>query len=219
MATSEAPQPVHILTALRSLRTPTLGDAMGGRNVIDGVARIAGVGTCAGSAYTVSMGTGDNLALHVALSRAAPGDVIVAATTEDARFGVWGGILAVAADQAGVEAVVLDSYVRDVTELRSLGVAVFARGVSIRKTAKRSPGRQQVAISIGGAVIAPGDFIVGDEDGVVVVPRREADHVIEKARSIDANEGELVEKIRRGETTLSLLGIDVGQLDSSQGRE
>lgn len=202
-----------IVDALRSLRTPSVGDAMGGRNVVDGISLIAGSGTRVGPAYTVLMEPGDNLALHIALSRAMAGEVIVAATTEDARFGVWGGILSTAADHAGLEAVVLDSYIRDVMELRSREIAVFARGVSIRKTAKRLAGEHRVTVSIGGATVDPGDFIVGDEDGIVVVPSRDAQRVVEAARAIEASEDAIVEGIRRGQTTLTLLGLDVERID------
>ncbi|WP_238842106.1 4-carboxy-4-hydroxy-2-oxoadipate aldolase/oxaloacetate decarboxylase [Sulfolobus sp. E11-6] len=125
----------------------------------------------AGTAVTVKCADGDNLMLHVALEVAKPGDVIVMTTISGSANGVFGELLATSFRVRGISAFITDSGVRDVAILREMKYPVWSKYITAVGTSKNRPGWVNVPISIDGVIINPGDFILADDDGVVVVPR------------------------------------------------
>jgi 4-hydroxy-4-methyl-2-oxoglutarate aldolase len=136
----------------------------------------------AGPAFTVRTAKHDNLMLHAAIYRAEPGDVIVV-EAGDEEMAVAGGNVCAVAQRHGVAGFVIDGVIRDVGEARANGFPIFARGVSPIPGAKEGPGEINGTITCGGATVHPGDVIVADEEGIVVVPRAEAGEVLKKAQS------------------------------------
>lgn len=161
----------------------------------------------AGSAVTVSCHPGDNLMIHAAVEQVRPGDVVVVTTTSPSTDGMLGDLLATSLRARGAIGVVLDAGVRDVAELREMGFPVWSRSVSTQGTVKASPGSVNVPIVVGGQVIRPGDAIVADDDGVVVVAYERATDVLEAARDRIANEASKRARLAGGE-----LGLDMYKL-------
>ena len=161
-----------------------------------------------GPAFTVRGAPGDNLWLHRAIAAAAPGDVLVVTVDGAHEFGYWGGIMTTAAVACRLGGLVIDGCVRDGDELVASGFPVFARGRAIRGTAKQAdaPGALAVSLTIGHAAVAPGDLIVGDADGVVVVTGGTLSSVVAAARSRDRREASIADALRGGQTTLDVYG-------------
>jgi 4-hydroxy-4-methyl-2-oxoglutarate aldolase len=159
-----------------------------------------------GPAFTVRGIGGDNFALHRAVYAAPPGSVLVA-DLQGARHGHWGEVLAVAAQQRGLAGLVIDGGVRDVTELAAMGFPVFARHVTVVGTGKLHAGTFDVTVRVAGANVAPGDLIVGDADGVVVIPGAEVEQALDRADARVADEQRAFEALREGATTLELFNL------------
>jgi 4-hydroxy-4-methyl-2-oxoglutarate aldolase len=162
----------------------------------------------AGPAFTVETPPGNNLWIHRAIAAAAPGDVLVVVTSGHYEAGYWGDIMTVAALEREIAGLVIDGCVRDSEAIARFQFPVFARGLSIRGTGKDSaaPGSLQQPITLGDVTVQPGDLVVGDADGVVVVPRLRVTEVLEKATEREKREAEIVERLRNGETTLEIYG-------------
>lgn len=141
-----------------------------------------------GTAITVQARPGDNLLSLKAIEVAQPGDVIVIAAQGDTSLSVWGGFMSMMAAKKGVAGVVTDGVIRDVEQSREADLPIYAVGVTPAAPTKEGTGQINTSISCGGVVVEPGDIVVGDEDGVVVVPRREAEAVAEKVRDRMAKE-------------------------------
>jgi regulator of RNase E activity RraA len=141
-----------------------------------------GMARIAGPAFTVRTARHDNLMLHAAIYRAEPGDVIVV-EAGDEEMAVAGGNVCAVARRRGVAGFVIDGVIRDVGESRAGGFPVFARGLSPIPGGKEGPGEINGPITCGGARVEPGDVVVADEEGIVVVPRARAAEVLEKARA------------------------------------
>jgi 4-hydroxy-4-methyl-2-oxoglutarate aldolase len=124
-----------------------------------------------GTAVTVVCWPGDNLMIHVAVEQCRPGDVLVVATNSPSTDGLFGELFATALAYRGVRGVVLACGVRDVSELREMGFPVWSRAVSAQGSVKATAGAVNVPVVLGGELIAPGDVVLGDDDGVMVVPR------------------------------------------------
>lgn len=163
---------------------------------------------CAGSALTVHSPPGDNLWLHRALERVQPGDVMVVFTGGAYEHGYWGEIMATMARARGLAGLVIDGCVRDGHLLRQIGVPTFSRGLCIRGTGKDfgAVGWINHPILIGEVVVNAGDLIVGDGDGVVSIPHRMAESVLDAGQQRDAEEADIVLRLQRGESTLSVYG-------------
>jgi 4-hydroxy-4-methyl-2-oxoglutarate aldolase len=164
----------------------------------------------AGTAFPVSTPPGNNLWLHRAIPLASKGDVLVAVTGGHYEAGYWGEILTVGAMARGIRGLVIDSSVRDLEPIAALGFPMFARGACIRGTKKDAdaPGSVGEPVTIGDVRIEMGDLVVGDADGVVVIPASIAKEVVEKGRDREKNEAAVMERLRRGETTLDVYGLD-----------
>jgi 4-hydroxy-4-methyl-2-oxoglutarate aldolase len=161
-----------------------------------------------GPALTVQGGPGDNLALHHAVAEARPGEVIVLAVGAERATAHCGGIVATAARRRGVAGLVLDGAVRDRVEIEEIGLPVFHLGVSPRKPAKDGPAALRVAVEICGVRVEPGDLVAADADGVVVVPRAEADDVLAAAAALEEREREILAQVEEGKTTVEIYGFE-----------
>ena len=151
-----------------------------------------------GTAITVQARPGDNLLSLKAIEVAQPGDVIVIATQGDTALSVWGGFMSMMAARRGIAGVVTDGVIRDVEQSREAGLPIYAVGVTPAAPTKEGTGQINTSISCGGVVVEPGDIVVGDEDGVVVVPRREAEAVAERVRERIAKEDAWLKIVENG---------------------
>lgn len=141
-----------------------------------------------GTAITVQARPGDNLLSLKAIEIAQPGDVIVIATQGDTSQSVWGGFMSMMAARKGIAGVVTEGVIRDVEQSRETGLPIYAVGVTPAAPTKEGTGQINTSISCGGVVVEPGDIVVGDEDGVVVVPKADAELVMKKVRERIAKE-------------------------------
>lgn len=197
-----------LIERLRALGAATVYEAQGAMGALDGgIKPIDPRSRLVGPALTVDTRPADNLMLHYALLKALPGDVLVVDAKGFLEAGPWGDVLTAAAMKAGIAGLVIHGAVRDASAIVETGFPVFCRGLSIKGTGKHQPGRLNVAVCIGDVPIRPGDVIVGDRDGVVVVARDEVEAVIAKAEAREAKEAEQRSAIERGASTAELLGL------------
>jgi 4-hydroxy-4-methyl-2-oxoglutarate aldolase len=159
-------------------------------------------------AFPVQCSPGDNLPLHVAVARAPEGSALAVDVGGEEEFGYWGEVLTTAAEARGVRGLVIDGGVRDTAALEAHGFPVFATTTALPGATKRRPGAVGAPADVGGVRVAPGDWLVGDADGVVVVAHAALDDVIAAGRARDDKERRLFEDLRRGRTTLELLDLD-----------
>jgi 4-hydroxy-4-methyl-2-oxoglutarate aldolase len=159
-----------------------------------------------GWAFPVSSPPADNLWLHRALYEAAAGDVLVVHTGGLSEAGYWGEIMTQAAIQRKLAGLVIDGGVRDSQRLIELAFPIFSRGICIRGTSKDPSGKGSLRapVQFGDVVVRHGDLVVGDADGVVIIPRESMADVIEKAREREAAEAVILERLSRGERTLDI---------------
>jgi RraA family protein len=173
-----------------------VGDALARMTVLDGGIRLVTERSeLLGNALTVDVRAGDNLAVHRALDDARPGDVLVVNGHGDTTRALIGDLIGEIMISAGVTGAVVDGAARDVRALSELGLTVYARAVTPAGPFKDGPGSIGFPVAVGGVVVAPGDVIVGDADGVVVVPRRRVEEVLGAVDGIVAGEEALRQKI------------------------
>ncbi|HWD26973.1 MAG TPA: RraA family protein [Rhizomicrobium sp.] len=163
----------------------------------------------AGPAFTVQSPGGDNLWLHRAIYAAKPGDVLVVHVGGSYEYGYWGEIMATAAQARGIAGLIIDGGVRDAALLEEMNFPVLSRGLCIRGTGKDfgAAGALGHSVRIGDVVIRSGDLVAGDRDGVVAIPRDLAGGVIAAAQQREAQEAEILERLRAGETTMAIYGF------------
>jgi 4-hydroxy-4-methyl-2-oxoglutarate aldolase len=196
------------LAALRNLGSATVYEAQGAFGALDhGIKPLDPRSRLAAPAFTVDMRPGDNLMLHYALLKARPGDVLVVDVKDFVEAGPWGDVLTAMAQKIGVAGLVINGAVRDAQAIVDAGFPVWCRGLSIKGTAKNQPGRINVPISIGEVLIHAGDIVVGDRDGVAVVPADRVDAVLAAALEREDKESRMREAIAQGATTADLLDL------------
>ena len=165
-----------------------------------------GVGI-AGSAVTVLSHPGDNMMIHAAVEVVEPDDVLVVATTSASSDGMFGELLATSLMQRGCAGLVIDAGVRDVAALRAIGFPVWSTAIHAQGTVKATPGSVNIRVVCCGAGVVQGDVVVADDDGVVVVPRTSASHVLAAARDRISKEAATRERLRSGELGLDIYGL------------
>ena len=161
----------------------------------------------AGTALTVSCHPGDNMMIHAALSVCRAGDVLVVAPVSDSTDGMFGDLLAESSKVHGVRGLVIDAGVRDTSDLAAMDFPVWARAIHAQGTVKETPGSVNVDVVCAGALVRPGDAVVGDHDGVVVVPRERVAEVCRLARERIAKEEKTRERLRKGELGFDFYGM------------
>ncbi len=196
------------IARLRELGAATVYEAQGAFGALDsGIKPIDGASRVAGPAVTVDARPADNLILHHAVLQAQPGDVLVVDAKGFVEAGPWGDVLTVLAQKRGIAGLIINGAVRDANTIIDLGFPVFCRGLSIKSTGKQQAGRVNVPICIGDTPIEPGDIIVGDRDGVCVVPRNGVERAIAMSEQREAKEEVMRRAIEQGANTVELMNL------------
>lgn len=198
----------RVIESLAGVPASILSDCLDRFNAIDSSLRpLLPPRPFAGSAITVEEIEAGNLMSHLALKYVQPGDVLVIDAKGITSRACWGGLQTYAARLKGVAAIIIDGALRDVAEVRKHDVPVYCRAVTPAGPHKGWGGRINVPVSCGSTVVHPGDVIVGDADGVVVVPRESAAATLEKARDKLSVEQEWFRRVSQGEDTADFLGF------------
>ena len=194
---------------LLALGTATVAEAWPQARLIGAPLRPLAPGMAlAGRALTVCCTPGDNLALHLAMDRAAPGDVLVVDYGGSLESGPFGEIMALACQLRGINGLVIDGAVRDSARIAALGFAVFARGVNIRGTVKADHGEIGGPLTLGGVRVATGDVVLADADAIVALDAGDCAAALTAAQAQAEHEAQMMARLRAGETTLSILGLE-----------
>jgi 4-hydroxy-4-methyl-2-oxoglutarate aldolase len=193
---------------LARLGTATVHEAAARAPVVDApLIQVVPGSRVAGPARTVRCGQDDNLMVHAAVAEAEPGEVLVLTMPEPRPVALVGELLATQAKVAGVAAVLVDAAVRDVEELREVGLPIWARYVRVQGAEKRVPGVIGEPVEVAGARIRQGDVVVLDADGAVVVEREQVDEVLASALAREEREREKRVKLQAGEHSYDLDGL------------
>jgi 4-hydroxy-4-methyl-2-oxoglutarate aldolase len=196
-----------LAAALARLGSATVGES--GGLAADRRLRPAWPGAAvAAPAYPVGCTPGDNLAVHVAVTKAPRGSVLVVDVGQVVDRGYWGEVLTTAAEAAGLAGLVLDGGVRDVAALQAHGFPVFSAAIALTGATKDRPGTVGAPVRVGGVTVAAGDWVVADVDGVSFVPRQSVDDVLAAGQDREAKEAGFFAALRTGSTTVELLGLD-----------
>lgn len=183
---------MNAVTGFEHVPTTTLADVVGRAQVMDiGLRPLwSPPPRVAGPAFTVRCAPGDNLMLHAAIYRAAPGSVLVVETGGDVDYALAGGNVCAIAQRRGIVALVADGVVRDLAEVRELGFPVFARGIIPVPGVKKTVEPLSIPVRCGGVTVHPGDIVVADEEGVAVTPVARQEEVLRAARAALAKEAD-----------------------------
>ncbi|MZE74248.1 4-carboxy-4-hydroxy-2-oxoadipate aldolase/oxaloacetate decarboxylase [Streptomyces sp. SID5789] len=194
--------------ALAGYGVATVSEAMGRTGLLGPELRPIQQGVrIAGTAVTVLGWPGDNLMIHAAVEQCGEGDVLVVTTTSPSTDGMFGELFATALQRRGVRGLVINAGIRDTQELREMGFAAWSRAVSAQGTVKATGGSVNVPVAVGGQVIRPGDVIVADDDGVVVVPRERARRTAEASEAREAKEAGARAAFLEGQLGLDRYGL------------
>jgi len=187
-----------IVERFRGMASPNVADAMGRFHFMDPAIRQRSALPLCGVAVTVDARPADNLMVHKALELARPGDIVVVSTNGNTTSAVFGELMCHTAVAARLGGIVVDGAIRDVEAITMLGFPAFSRTVCAGGCDKDGPGEVNVPIACGNAVVMPGDLVIGDADGVVVVPREEAAEVLQLVMALMERERKRVAEIASG---------------------
>jgi len=200
--------PLTDLDALAPLGVATVHEALGRTGYLGPSLRPVQAGaSIAGSAVTALCWPGDNLMIHAAIEQCGPGDVLVVTTTSPCTDGLFGELFATALQYRGVRGVVTTTGVRDTAQLRAMGFPAWSAAVSAQGTVKATAGAVNVPVTVGGQVVRPGDAVLADDDGVMVVARSQVSAALEAARARVAKEEASRAAFRSGELGLDRYGM------------
>ncbi len=204
----ERPAP-EVIEKYRDIPASIASDVLNRMNVMQAAIKpVTGGVHVVGPAVTVKGMVGDNLMSHHAIYHARQGDVLVIDARGHTDTSVWGGIQTLACSKRGIAGVIIDGSVRDVEDIRRIGIPVFCRGVTPAGPHKGWGGSINEPIQCGGVAVLPGDLIVADDDGVTVVPRGQAESLIPLCRRRMKEEQDWIRRVEAGESTVSMLGLD-----------
>ncbi|AHC51450.1 hypothetical protein SUSAZ_05465 [Sulfolobus acidocaldarius SUSAZ] len=201
-----SPEDSKITEVLKELGVATIAESQEKTGLLDpSIKPIQSGAKIAGTAVTVKCFDGDNLMLHAALELVRPGDIIVLTTySGNSMHGMFGELLATACKVRGVVGLITDAGVRDVNVIREMKFPIWSRYITALGTSKNRPGWVNVPIVIGGIHVKPGDYVVADDDGVVIVPRENVTKVIENARKRVESEDNVRKRLLEGELSLDI---------------
>ena len=192
---------------LSKFSTATICEALGNKGFLpSGIKPIAKDMKVCGPAYTIQTMPRDNVLLHRAYAYAQSGDVLIANCSGFYEAGYWGDLMSLGAKTKGINGLVIDACVRDADDIEAMGFPVFSRGLCIRGTSNHGDGTLNEPIIIGDVLINPGDVVVGDRDGVVIVPQNKIEETIEKAMAREAKEERTRAELRKGRVSIEIYG-------------
>ena len=198
--------PANVVQQASEYQAAILADVAGRRGALHGRIRALRPNMqFAGTAFTVEVRPGDNLMIHAAMSLAKPGDVLVVDGKGDQTAALMGTIMFTACKQLGIAGVVVDGAVRDSLETEELGFPVFSVGTNPNGPTKLVPGRIGHPVTVGGVTVHPGDFVLGDADGVVVVERDKIESLLPLAAKKVKDEADRIAGIKKGDTAAKWL--------------
>ena len=209
------PAPTDIAVALSALGAATVGES-GGDPMAARIKPAWAGAALAAPAFPVRCTPGDNLAIHVGVTSAPAGSALVVSVGDTRELGYWGEVLTTAAEARGLAGLVIDGCVRDSAALAAHGFPVFSTGLALPGATKSRAGAVGGVVRVGDVQVTDGDWVIGDGDGVTVVPGDAIDAVLAAARARADREQEYFEALRNGDTTVRLLDLDPSPVERQE---